>query len=605
MKVCSAFHFVFLFFCFSVLLSACENPYSSTNSTVSLSIPVVLKEDMTFIPLAAGEGIRSDKRPTAAGFYDESVEKTFVTWLGEDSNPFVQAYDHQSATWTAPKRVGNIRRSSSFEGADSHNYPLLIQANDGRLLVFYAEHSDELRLAASPQASSLEGEWSDTVIDQAPAASYPMPVKVANGDIYVFYRESSYRVERGLENDDRPLQYILSRDNGISWKSSAELTGERIALGSWDRSDNLDEIYVGQIRYQQRGGLVPERIHLVWTIAGGGREGPRHNRYHKNVYYSYFQPSNKHFYCADWRDLGQSISKTDMEYCLVEDTGPPSSRAPHAVGYVQLVHYTKGTSPLLVYPLETSEGNVTRVARWERSSWVYSDIDIDGSPMDIERLSADTFTLYLGKGEIRVLNTRNGGTSWQLESSFSLPTNKGLGNLYVVDNFRDPARLLITETTSRLTPDADIFLVGGAKCLITGNFRLKDAWGENYLGVNFNDSSKTILGEYQRNDRGQIWRFSDANGNCKLQNLEYKSYLGAVGDIVDAEVTLRSPDDMADEYQQWMVKRMDNGDYKIENVFLSEMYLRSSDKAVGNEADVIAFKQENDKSQRWQLEPAD
>lgn len=587
------------------MLNACENPFGTASSTVSLSLPVVTQENITFTPIATGEGIRSDKRPVAAGFYDASVEKTFVAWLGDDSNPFVQAYDHQSATWTASKRVGNIKASSSFEGADSHNYPLLIQADDGRLLVFYAEHSDELRLAASPQASSIEGAWSDTVISEAPAASYPMPVKVANGDIYVFYRESSYVVERNLESDDRPLQYVMSRDNGVTWKSSEELTGARIAIGSWDRADNLDEIYVGQVRYQPRQGLTSERIHIVWTIAGGGRESPRHNRYHKDVYYSYFQPSNKHFYCANGRDLGVSISKTDMAHCLVEDTGTPNSRRPHAVGYVQLIHYTKGASPLIVYPLETSEGDVNRVARWERSSWVLDDMPIEGSPMDMERQDANTFTVYLGKGEVRAVSSRDGGQSWQLESRFSLPENKGLGNLYVIDNFRDPAKLLVTETTRQLTPSADIFLVGGARCLLTGNFRLKDSWGENYLSVSTDNPNKTFLSSLEVGNSEQVWRFIDVgNGTCKLKNLRYGSYLSSIGDIIDAEIEMQSSSSN-DENQRWLVRRTEDGDYKLENISLSEMYLRSSGPEVGDEADLIAFKLDNDKSQRWIIEPVE
>ena len=410
--------------------------------------------------IAKGQAIRSVRRPSSAGFFDASVNKTFVAWLGEDSNSYVQAFDHETGAWTEPKQVTQIQTSSYFEGPDAHNYPSLIQAKDGRLMLFYVEHSSELRLAMSPQRSSLEGFWSDTIISEAPFAGYPFPVQVANGDVYVFYRESSYELDDALDLDDRPINYVVSKDNGASWQSSKEITGEAIALGSWDREDNLNEIYIGQMRYQPRLGLRSERIHMVWTIAGGGNEGVSHDRYHKGLYYAYFKPSNKHFYCAGNQDMGVSLGHVEMNNCLVEDTGELNADMPHAVNYIQLIHWTKGGKPLVVYHLETEEKEVTRAATWSGREWLYSDISEHGNLQDIEKYDQHRFVVYLVGGIIRTFVTEDAGLSWSPGDKLELPEAKRFGKVSLIREYHPQLRLLALETTKDLIPSSDVFIVG-------------------------------------------------------------------------------------------------------------------------------------------------
>lgn len=90
-----------------------------------------------------------------------------------------------------------------------------------------------------------------------------MPLVSADGDIYVLYRKTSDRVDKTLDNDVRPLLYVKSTDNGATWENSQTLTGERFAIGSTNRPDNLDEIYVGQITYEPATADRAERFHLV------------------------------------------------------------------------------------------------------------------------------------------------------------------------------------------------------------------------------------------------------------------------------------------------------------------------------------------------------
>ena len=89
------------------------------------------------------------------------------------------------------------------------------------------------------------------------------------------------------------------------------------------RPDNLNEIYVGAVKHESAHAGLSEKIHISWSIAGGGPEGPEHDRYHKNGYYSYLNLTNEHFYNAAGFYLGTSINNRDsVNYCLAVDSGP-------------------------------------------------------------------------------------------------------------------------------------------------------------------------------------------------------------------------------------------------------------------------------------------
>ena len=86
--------------------------------------------------------------PHVFGPTDASVVFGYLYAQAEDNfrqveDNYIQAYDHRTGTWSAPVRVGD-------GGSDSHNYPTLVQANDGHLLVFRSLHNTELRVARSP-----------------------------------------------------------------------------------------------------------------------------------------------------------------------------------------------------------------------------------------------------------------------------------------------------------------------------------------------------------------------------------------------------------------------------------------------------------------------
>ena len=425
--------------------------------------------DFSVLRIAEELGVKTDQRPMAVGVRDAHAGRTFVAWMGVNSNPYVQAYDEATKVWRAPKQVG------TSPNPDSHHYPTIVQAKDGRLLVFYGAHNDTpLRLARSPEPSSIDGNWADGEIAEAPFASYPMPLVTANGDIYVFYRETSDRVDPSLDNDVRPLLYVKSTDNGATWTNSRTLTGERYAIGSTDRPDNLDEIYMGQITYEAAKGRRAERFHMVWTIAGGGAgEEPKHDRYHRNLYYATFRPDNAHFYSAAGKDLGVQIDNDEMEGdAKAVDTGEPkyargSDDFPGPdVGYTHAVQPRRNGDPLLIYNTQDGAGGETKTIRalqWRGNKWKPSVVAENQGLLDMELTGPNAFRVYLAAREtpgIQTYTARSSG-KWRPETFIATPTP--VQRAVVINNYKDPFRLLITgnsDIKDQRIADRNIYVTG-------------------------------------------------------------------------------------------------------------------------------------------------
>src|SRR5581483_1890713 len=174
-------------------------------------------------------------------------------------------------------------------------------------------------------------------------ATYPMPFKADDGSIFVFVRETAGDFDKSFPTDTRPMKYVRSTDNGRTWSSSQALTGDRWAIAPLNRADNMNEIYIGQLR-AERG-----RVGIVYTLAGGGPEGHLHDRYHKNVYYVSFSPRDLHFRAADGSDLGTSIDDAEQEAHLKIAETPLQTVNPRSPDYISLVGSTLGRAPFVVW----------------------------------------------------------------------------------------------------------------------------------------------------------------------------------------------------------------------------------------------------------------
>src|SRR5438105_4859846 len=144
---------------------------------------------------------RTDRRPVAGGVYDAVAHRTFISWGGVHEDNYVQAYDHRTGTWSAPVKVG--------DGLDdSHNYPTMVQAPDGHLLVFHNLHNTQLFVARSPKPHSIDGTWTEQAIAEGDGATYPMPFVTDNGTVFVFIRETVRDLDHTSPVDLRPMKYV-------------------------------------------------------------------------------------------------------------------------------------------------------------------------------------------------------------------------------------------------------------------------------------------------------------------------------------------------------------------------------------------------------------
>ena len=377
--------------------------------------------------------IRSDQRPIPIGFYNASVNKTFVSWMGAKSTAVVKAYDHKAKTWSEDKIVGNSTLT------DKHNYPGMLKGADNKLYVFYGCHNSTLRMTVSPDPLSINGTWKDQFIDIAEEASYPAPIITSNGTFYVFYR---YTRQTNKYSDDRPYQFVKSSDLGKTWS-------KQMAIDPFPRTtDNMCEIYNGKVSYQAASKGQKEKIHLAWTIAGEKVGKHAHATYGRNVYYAYLDPSNDHFYNIKGEDLGKTIEKTELDdFCLVLDTGIPERG--HLAGLQVSVHYRDNGSPLIYFDNQTMGGPGS--ATWDGKKWLFASIESPGNsvrdlrdPRELEKFGPESFRVYKPSNDlIKVYKTINGGLKWDLETTISV--GQPVDRVHVINNAHPDVKLLITE----------------------------------------------------------------------------------------------------------------------------------------------------------------
>ncbi|HEV2781618.1 MAG TPA: BNR-4 repeat-containing protein, partial [Actinophytocola sp.] len=401
---------------------------------------------------------RTDRRPVAGGLYDRVAGATFISWGGRNEDSYVQAYDHRTRTWSAPTFVVGGR-------GDSHNYPTMVQAADGHVLIVVGMHNGETVVARSPRPHAVDGAWTSSVVPAGAAASYPMPFRTARGELFVFFRETSRTLDPSVPSDTRPLLYMRSRDNGRTWQSSREITGEPFALGSTDRADNLNEIYMGQLRYDPGTFGTRERVHLVWTLAGGGPDQHLHDWFHKDIHYATFDPNTLRFHDVLGNDLGARLDDADQERrCKVVVTPfvrPAGQKSPD---YIQQVGTVLGRRPFVLWFGADDAGvQHNRVSRWTGRDWRTDEVATGIRTRDIERLDALTWRVYATRDGQPNIETYllTAGRFWRPETVISTP--RPVQRIEVIGNFRDPARILATGAASArevTVADGDVYVAG-------------------------------------------------------------------------------------------------------------------------------------------------
>lgn len=377
--------------------------------------------------LSANAGAKTDRRPVPVGFYSASANKTFVSWMGSGTTNTakVKEYNHATGTWTADKVVGTSSTS------DSHNYASMIQGGDNRLYVFHGCHNSPMKMAKSPNPLSIGGTWTDTTISTAAGASYPAPVVTSNGTIYVGYRWT--RMNNG-HSDDRPYAFIKSTNNGASWT-------RLVVIDPYPRSDNLTEIYNGKVSYEPAHGTQKAKIHVAWTIAGGGPGAHAHATFGRNVYYASLDPTNDHMFSAAGTDLGTTVSNSEAEtHCKVLDTG--CSSCGHQAALQVSAHYLDSGRPIVFY---SHLGTGLSSSVWNGSEWVKRTITSqEGEPREVFKFGPRSFKAFRSEGNTcEYYRSTDGGMSWSAEGSVVAP--HPVSRCYVIHNHHPDIKLFLED----------------------------------------------------------------------------------------------------------------------------------------------------------------
>jgi hypothetical protein len=347
----------------------------------------------------ASNGTYGCRRPFGAGVYVDATDTSAVCWNGEGMSVYARQFNHRSGTWGPTRRIWKNNWTTKW---DYHNYPTMVLAPDGHLLIFFFQHSQQAYMLRSPRPGSIEGTWKRTALPVSRPA-YPMPI-VYDKTIYLFYSRSD-----NIGQAYRTYRYIKSTDNGQSWSKV------RMAIDSQQKvPGRFDEVYALDYHVEPARQGRAGRIHLTWEMHGG----PGHNIGSRNNYLVYFLPGPDTFQAVDGTDLGAWVDFQEMDSkCVVQEGG---ARRGHPLGYsIKSVALPDG-SAVAVY----RNGSRRHLVVWDGKAWKQRP-----APPAVDDITVDANGVLrvLGKSRagLSIHESRDRGTSWRRIWSGSFPHANG------------------------------------------------------------------------------------------------------------------------------------------------------------------------------------
>lgn len=374
----------------------------------SLTLPAVINAES--LQLIATNGTYGAARNLGSGAYDPaagSAGKTFVTWAGPEMDIWARAYDHASNTWETAVRVmdNNWSRENDY-----HNYPVIILAPNGKLLIFQIDHNYQMYMFTPSSVGSLSGTWArTTVIPAGEGPAYPTPV-VAGGTVYFFYRSR-------ITDTYRTLRYIKSTDNGATWSNSRAIIDT-----NGQQAGDLNTVYIDEAGYEGAVSGRPARIRIVYHLAGGAFN----NEKTKNIYFAYLHTNDDSMHAVDGSSLGTVIDGGDFAneesnrirvFLSLPTTSNPK---PVEERNTSRPISSQAGRPLVGFNHNSGDGTGWKAytATWNGSNWLtrrmmQGSAGIGGRLMDFQYVNSTAVRAILVDGtSIRGKETSDQGATW-------------------------------------------------------------------------------------------------------------------------------------------------------------------------------------------------
>eukprot|EP00977_Amphora_coffeiformis_P007203 scaffold1565_cov221-Amphora_coffeaeformis.AAC.10 len=350
--------------------------------------------------IANDKSLSSD-RATGAGMYDPVSDSTFIAYAGPYMDPTVVEYSHATHQWMNKAVVAKAKF-----GYDYHDYPRIVMADDGQLVVVYTNSPETLHISKAHSKRTSTGLWNDRMINDD-KATYPCLIKATSGNLYLFYRHRD-------SFTNRPLKYVKSTDHGETWSDPVAA----IDIGNSTVDDgttiSFHGVYSDCPRLLPAGNDMVERFAFGWTMAGADPGVQEHNTYHKDAHFAYFFPSNDTFANAGGHTFGSMIDADELKETVVYDTGSPDDNNPQIVDYYFAPTYSSVTGkPMIIFNY-----NRTLIAsKWDGSQWVHNVAleHASNNLFDLEKIGEESVRLFVSQGDVLILESHDFGQTWKTE----------------------------------------------------------------------------------------------------------------------------------------------------------------------------------------------
>ena len=399
-----------------------------------------------------------------AGIYLNGI--TYVCYQGEQEDPYVASYDHNTKEWKGPFKAGVSEMGKDpNHKIDNHGKPSMLIDDAGYIHITFGGHGGMREHGKNPLGNYGYGKNMHVVskkpldisswekLDNIPPfGTYNQFIKMDNGDIYLFYRHGAHRSDWVFQK---------STDNGRTFN-------EPVLFLKHKRRDDLpavDSWYPWITRGEEDELMVVFDYHYCSDRNVGDQENV-HVPKRYDIYYMVFDTKNNVWKNVEGERLDIPVTRELAdEKALVYRTGNDWTFQ----GVVDLD--PEGNPHIGMTIGEEAEGGRRSVPKhmhhykWNGVEWIHS--ANSGLPVgngDIEVKSDQNICVFIeeinnGFGEVSRWDSEDGGETFKKAKTFLKKEKANFAISALIENSHPNARLIVAER-KRGTNYRKMYLLG-------------------------------------------------------------------------------------------------------------------------------------------------